>query len=48
MNDKYLASSRPCQQTEADIRAIVQAATADHDPIADSTPSGLSSGTNYM
>lgn len=32
MNDKYLASSRPCHQTEADIRAIVQAATADHEP----------------
>ncbi|KIY97859.1 Snf1-like ser/thr protein kinase [Monoraphidium neglectum] len=32
MNDRYLASSRPCTQTEAQIRAIVQAATADHEP----------------
>lgn len=30
-NDKYLASSRPCAQTEHDIRAIVKAATADHE-----------------
>ncbi|GBF93316.1 sulfur stress regulator [Raphidocelis subcapitata] len=31
MNDKYLASSRPCAQTDADIRAIVAAAAADAD-----------------
>lgn len=31
MNEKYLASSRPCAQTDADIRAIVAAAAADAD-----------------